>query len=181
MTGALFLALAALLAGCGNPVVDDEISALGDEKPGVPPSEYHRPGQPCVLCHGPYEGADPELSLAGTIYATAEEPVPIEGVRVLVTDSVGAKREKRTNCAGNFFWTAEEYIPSFPLKVEIAFQSASGPERRASMGSRIGRDGSCAGCHVGERSDASPGRVFCAPSQPTPPFPVPDAACGVVR
>src|SRR5262245_45902070 len=118
--------LSALLAGCGNPTVDDEIAALGEEKEGVPPSQYHRPGQPCVLCHGPYEGADPEMSLAGTIYATAAEPVAIEGARVLVTDSVGMKVEKSTNCAGNFFWTAEEYAPSFPLKVEIVCPAPGG-------------------------------------------------------
>src|SRR5262249_39649565 len=54
----LFLALVAP-AGCGNPAVDPKIAALGPEANGVPQGEFHRSGQPCLLCHGPYGGASP--------------------------------------------------------------------------------------------------------------------------
>src|SRR5450432_160855 len=49
--------LVCALVGCGDPVHDTAVSALGPEAPGVPKGPLHRPGQPCVLCHGPQGSA----------------------------------------------------------------------------------------------------------------------------
>ena len=95
------------LAGCGNRAVDERIAILGDEDPNNPPSEFHRPGQPCVLCHGEYLRETPIMSVGGTIYAVptkdAEKPLPVKGVTVKMTDSFGEQYEVGTNCAGNFY------------------------------------------------------------------------------
>ena len=60
--------LLALLTSCGDPVRDEQIEALGEEQPEFPPSAIHRPGQPCVLCHSQYGGAEPEMSMGGTLF-----------------------------------------------------------------------------------------------------------------
>lgn len=169
LTAAPALALGVALAACGNPALDDRIDALGDEVPGVEPSAFHRPGQPCVLCHGPYFGAQPELSIGGTIFATDRGRVPVEGAVVRIWDSVGDSRELTTNCIGNFFAKKEDWDPLFPLKVEVEFglPGKEATDRRlVGMSSRIEREGSCAGCHVDNKSEvsqtqASPGRVYC--------------------
>lgn len=177
----LITALGALAIGCGDRLTDERIEALGDEVPGVPASEFHRPGQPCLLCHGEYEGAAPAFSVAGTIFATpitdGEKPSPVEGVTVTITDSFGDTKTKKTNCIGNFFIKADEWQPGFPLAAKIEYPSVTGTGTTpAYMSSRIGRDGSCAGCHEGPRSLGSPGVVFCV-DQPENPFPEPDSSC----
>src|SRR5690242_19448607 len=110
----------ALVAGCGNPVQDARIAALGPEDPAVPASDIHRPGQPCLLCHGPYKGASPEMVVAGTIYGYAydvdnkgADPIPVENVTIELhdaysnqpVDETGKKLDIATNCAGNFWVT----------------------------------------------------------------------------
>ena len=169
MRAASPLLFAAVLAACGNPSVDDRIEALGEETPGVEPGPYHRPGQPCVLCHGPYFGAGPELSIGGTVFATDRGRVPVEGAVVRIWDSVGDSRELATNCIGNFYVAKEDWDPLFPLKVEVEFGLPGGEaadRRLVGMSSRIERDGSCAGCHVDNKAEvsqtqASPGRIYC--------------------
>ncbi len=180
-TSALAFASLAALAGCGDPAIDQQVAALPPEVSGVPTSEFHRPGQPCLLCHGPYEGASPQFSVAGTVFAT---PVPmggtatsVGGVVVTITDSFGDTRTKTTNCIGNFFITTDEWLPGFPLAAKIEYPSLSGTGTTpAYMSTRIGRDGSCAGCHHGERAPDTPGVVFCVDA-PADPFPVPGSDC----
>jgi hypothetical protein len=194
MKRALFAPIVLLLAaaGCNHPVADAEIRALGPEDPSVPPSEYHRPGQPCLVCHGPYQGASPEMVVAGTIYGYAYtnatrdlEPIPVKDVRIELFDArattVVDKRttEKlpiKTNCAGNFFVTSDQWDAAFPLSVAIYCPvEGMDEELRQPMTTRISRDGSCAGCHDGNpnfktQPDAgdpgpnqgTPGWVFCA-------------------
>lgn len=173
--------LALLAAACSNPVLDEKVAALGPETPGVAPSEWHRPGQPCLLCHGPYGGAHPEMSVAGTIFATPEKkgeaPAGVEKVIVTVTDSFGDVVEKKTNCIGNFFITTEEWQPGFPLAAKIEYPSLTGDGTTpAYMATRIGRDGSCAGCHEGPRSPSTPGSIYCV-DQAENPFPEPAKDC----
>jgi hypothetical protein len=188
--GALTLALLALagLPACSNPVVDQKIADLGPEVDGVLPSEFHRAGQPCLLCHGPYGGASPQMVVAGTIFATPEHkgkaPSGVEGVIVTITDSFGdsPKKIKKTNCIGNFFITLDDWPtaagPGFPLAAKIEYPSVGGGKGTtpAYMSTRIGRDGSCAGCHFGPRAEDSPGSVFCVDAT-TDPFPVPGSDC----
>jgi hypothetical protein len=172
---------AAALTACGNPAIDDQVKALGPEVDGVAPSEYHRPGQPCLLCHGVYGGAKPLMSVAGTIFAIPERKgkpsTGVEGVIVTVTDSFGDVKTKKTNCIGNFFITADEWEPGFPLAAKIEYPSTSGKGTTpAYMSTRIGRDGSCAGCHHGLRAADTPGSIYCIDST-TNPFPVPGSDC----
>lgn len=176
----LWLGLFALLPlGCGNPAVDVRIDALGEEKSGVEPGEFHRPGQPCVLCHSTYYGAEPEMSVGGTIYATPKQDIPVAGVRVTMIDAQGDARTVTTNCIGNFFIPKESWDPLFPLHAEIEFDvpGTEGLEKRAVMATRINRDGSCAGCHEGAPNQGSPGRVYCALDSAGYDFPEPDASC----
>jgi hypothetical protein len=175
----LLPALASLL-GCGNPAIDQQIAALPPEVAGVPKSEFHRPGQPCLLCHGPYVGASPEMSVAGTVFATpvtSGAPTPVGSVVVTVTDSFGDVHTKTTNCIGNFYITTDEWQPGFPLAAKIEYPSLSGSGTTpAYMSTRIGRDGSCAGCHHGPRADDTPGSVYCVDAD-ADPFPVPGKDC----
>lgn len=166
---------AVALAGCGNPVVDSRIAALGDEDPNVAAGEFHRAGQPCVLCHSVYEGASPELSIGGTIFATVMDQIPVDKAMVTLTDSNGETRVVPTNCVGNFYITKDEWIPAFPLQALVTYSVPSAgagvPElRQKPMNSRISRDGSCATCHDGKRTQASVGWIFCEEMQLAPPF-----------
>lgn len=172
------LGLGLALAGCGNPAIDQQVDALPPEVPGVPQSEFHRPGQPCLLCHGPYGGAKPEMSVAGTIFATpGKAPTPVGGVVVTITDSFGDVHTKTTNCIGNFFIKSDEWLPGFPLAAKIEYPSLGGTGTTpAYMSTRIGRDGSCAGCHHGVRGLDTPGSVYCVDA-PTDPFPAPGSDC----
>ena len=45
LSSCALVAGALALAGCGNPVIDVKIAALGGEVTGVEPSEHHRPGR----------------------------------------------------------------------------------------------------------------------------------------
>jgi hypothetical protein len=172
-------ALASLVASaCGNPAVDARIEALGEEDPDVPPGEHHRPGQPCVLCHGPYYGAEPLMSIGGTVYATPSDDTPVAGAVVTLFDSQGDTRSVSTNCIGNFFITKDQWDPLFPLHAELAFEApGSGVQKRVVMSSRISRDGSCAACHEGTPNQGSPGWVYVAAAGSGVTFPKPDASC----
>lgn len=183
----LLPAALAALAACGNPAVDRRIDALGLEQAGVEKGEFHRPGQPCLLCHDVYGGAT-VFSVAGTIYGTPtnttdKDPAndaaqPVNGVKVTLTDSFGKAFTATTNCIGNFSVTPDKYAPDFPLRAEIEYPvpAEAGATKRDVMATRISRDGSCAGCHVGDRNQKGPGRVYCSDAPPAP-FPPPDKGC----
>ena len=192
-----------VLVACGNPSVDELVEDLGDEVEGVPLA-FHRAGQPCVMCHSVYGGADPRMSVAGTIYsvkgmvavtnpdgmATAVPSPPVDQVTVVMFDSFGTKMEVKTDCVGNFHLTPDQWDPFFPLYAEIQFphpkeQPAPGepppPEeesviRRAAMGTWIQREPSCNACHAGEPNQGSAGKVYCMEAMPDPPFLFPNSA-----
>lgn len=155
---ALLAALA--LAGCPSPVQDERIESLGPEPDQ--PSELHRPGQPCLACHGEYVGEEPLLVVGGTVYASPVDSTPFEGATVELTDATGSSIVKTTNEAGNFLVEEGEWEPVFPLRAVVACAEPDGRVRRNVMGTRINREGSCAGCHADEApSQLGPGRVFC--------------------
>lgn len=148
-TPARLLSLAALALGattpsCTDPVLDKAVDRLGKETQNVDKGPYHRPGQPCLLCH--QEGgsaSNAPFTVAGTIFAQPNRWVGVESAEVRMTDAEGTKYIAKTNCTGNFFVKPEEWNPHFPILVEVGKGSV-----RRSMKSVIGREGSCAGCHA---------------------------------
>jgi len=159
---------AVLLTACTNPVVDDQVALYGEELADVPPSEFHRPGQPCVLCHSEYGGATPQLVLGGTVFADQRSFLPVENVEVRLYDAVGDVYTMISNCIGNFYLKTEGKIPQFPLAVEIRcpqFDASGNPvegQKVRNMNSWIGRDGSCATCHSLRGTEVdSTGWIFC--------------------
>jgi hypothetical protein len=157
---------ACLALGCANPAVDSRIEALGEEpNPDLQDFQYHRPGQPCVLCHGEYEEEDPVMSVGGTIFQTPMNRLPVEGAVIRIWDSAGETRTATTNCVGNFWIPKEEWDPLFPLHVEVEYQAAGSDTFRVEpMATRISRDGSCATCHqdmTPKTQQYTPGWVYC--------------------
>lgn len=167
------VSLLLLLSACSGPVEEALIESLGPELEGVPPSEFHRPGQPCLACHGREVGDGPVMTVGGTVFATPTDRVPVKNVLVRITDATGDTRNATTNCVGNFFIEASDWQPVFPLSVNLACPGVPAPK---SMGTLIQREGSCAGCHTGQASLDSPGWVYCASSMPDPPYLV-DPTC----
>ncbi|MFO0546758.1 MAG: hypothetical protein U0271_00155 [Polyangiaceae bacterium] len=176
LAGLGLAALAALsVVACESPIQDDLIDSLGEENPNIPQGEYHRYGQPCLACHGGY-GEGPEWAVAGTIFATPSDDITTSAV-ITITDATGEQKLAPANCAGNFYIKEETWQPVFPLHVEIECTLPDGTKKRAVMGTRINRDGSCASCHEkGPATSTSPGQVYCVPDQPDPPFEV-DPSC----
>ncbi|WP_218920093.1 hypothetical protein [Chondromyces crocatus] len=181
------------LVACGNPAVDVRIAELPEEDPNVPVGEFHRPGQPCVLCHSSYGGDAPVMSIAGTIYAvkglvpnpepaegepTRIAPPPVGDVSVLMYDAFGRRSPPvATNCVGNFYLTKEQWDPVFPVYAEIEFTPPEGTQSlRAAMATWIQREGSCNTCHNGDANQGSVGRIYCMEKMPDPPFDPPTKA-----
>jgi hypothetical protein len=160
---------AALLAGvlawsCGDPVHDAQVDALGPEASGVPTGPTHRPGQPCLTCHGGKGPADLELSVAGTIYQTAATDSPLlAGATVTIYDATqqpdgGAPRTAVTNAAGNFFIKRTEWSPYYALHdISISYPGIDTP---TVMHTTVGRDGSCGSCHFDPKGADTHGHVY---------------------
>jgi hypothetical protein len=152
------IGVAALLiathAGCGDPIRDNAVDALGPEARGVPVGPLHRPGQPCVLCHGETAEA-PTFSFAGTVYVDATSLTPIDDVTVTLIDLFGREFSTTTNCAGNFFVRPREYPLDGPIWVGLRRD-----EVLREMDTPIFRDGSCTGCHDDPAGPASAGHVY---------------------
>jgi hypothetical protein len=141
-------------SSCGDPVHSDAVGALGGEV--TAPGPTHRPGQPCLVCHGGLGPASAEFSFAGTIYKAQDAKDILEGVTVQITDAKSGKGSAKSNNAGNFYIPVESFTPVFPARVQISFPDGANP----SMVSHIGHDGSCASCHSDPASPGSPGHVY---------------------
>ena len=137
------LAIGTLSASCLDPVHSSGVDALGPEAAGVPTGPTHRPGQPCLTCHGG-DGPGPDFAAAGTVYATRDGTAPMPDVAVLLRDSTGATRTAVTNSVGNFYITAGEWTPAFPMFAELHYGDIT-----QKMDTRIGRTAGCAECHRG--------------------------------
>jgi len=152
-------ALGALVLTCSlDPVHDEAMADLGGEAPGVPQGPLHRPGQPCLVCHDG-SAASPAMSVGGTIYAVLGNQAPLAGASVVLTAEDGSMFTATTNAAGNFYVEQTRWQPVYPLRVSVGFGGLT-----AVMTTIIGRDGSCATCHVDPPSRISAGRVYLAPS-----------------
>ena len=175
----LMVALAAVLlsalSGCGNPSYDVQIEQLPPDT-GAKEGGSHRPGQPCLLCHGPYKGASPQLAVAGTVFSdktqadsyvdAAADAAKLgqPGVTVTVYDTaVATGRQKKSDASGNFWLTVDEYTPLFPLGARMDCLKADGTTLQFTMASRISREGSCNACHSVKRDQSSAGWLECAP------------------
>jgi hypothetical protein len=160
------------LSACADPVHSHQVDALGGEQPGVPEGPLHRPGQPCVTCHGDYGPADSEFSFAGTVYQDAVGTQPLPDVRVTLIDSSGKTHETGTNCAGNFFVIKSDYQPVYPVWTTIFFGTQGGQPIPKEMSSPIYREGSCATCHSDPASADATGHVYLSEDPlPLPPSP----------
>src|SRR5215218_7977218 len=84
---------AALLSCRYDPVPQSIIDGLGPET-GEPGPE-HRPGQPCLACHGSYAGTSPQMVFGGTVFTTSDknEIIAASGVPVSVYDSAGTLKK----------------------------------------------------------------------------------------
>jgi len=164
------------LVACSDPVRDGQLSALPGENPNIPVGEYHRAGQPCVLCHspgGPASGSS--FAVAGTIFADPSDAVGVDQATVAFTDTTGSQFTVTTDCVGNFFVPrpgssapGPTWDPQFPIFVRIFKNGVS-----RTMQGQIGRERSCANCHNDPQSTSpeifsSVGHVSLYTSNPPP-------------
>jgi cytochrome c553 len=145
---ALVTGVVALGYGCKyDPVYDDEVAALGKETPGGP-DQYHRPGQPCGLCHRKGGVAKTDFSIAGTVFAGLDNLIGVDSARVDLVDSKGTSPPIGslviTNCVGNFFVLRSDWDPAFPIAVRVTKGVSQ------TMRSQISRTSSCGDCHKPE-------------------------------
>jgi|CZKU01.1.fsa_nt_gi hypothetical protein len=153
---ALATALAMVGASsCIDASHDDQVQALGGEAPGVQKGPNHRPGQPCLVCHGGLGPASARFVMAGTVYAVQGETNPSSGARVHIEDANGAFYTAITNRVGNFYITPAQWAPPLPATVQVTQGQNS-----QQMQTNIGRDGSCAACHTQSPGPTSPGPVY---------------------
>lgn len=149
-----------------DPVHQDAVDALGgSEGPYPDETEFHRRGQPCVLCHGGKGPADTEFLLGGTVFwGKCDDPkkkddcnrAPVGNAHVRIRSAVGAVRCFTTNAAGNFYVKKSDWSDfKFPY---LATVEKDGTVRV--MGSHASREGSCAACHKSEASQSSPGQIY---------------------
>jgi hypothetical protein len=164
------LAGASVLAACGqDPVHDNEVAALGPEAAGVAPGPLHRPGQPCLVCHGGSGPASVQFAVGGTIYqAQSGALVPQNSAVVSLIDTHSVTASATTNTVGNFWVPEAQWTPAFPVHVA----SVTYGDTSVSMTSHIGRDGSCATCHFDPPGGDLVGHVYLVPGdEPDGGFP----------
>jgi hypothetical protein len=141
------------MAGC-DPVLDAKREALGGEAPGVRRGPFHRPGQPCLVCHRD-GGEAPTFSAAGTVFRDPMALEPVYGATVELIDEARTHFIATTNCVGNFFVGPREWTPKFPIWATVRFGDIS-----IDMESSIHLNGDCASCHADPVGPATSGHVF---------------------
>jgi hypothetical protein len=128
---ALCLALASMLAGCG----DD-----GGEGPSM------KPGSDCLSCH---TGGDaPRFTAAGTVFTGPASTTGVAGATVVLTPQSGAPVTLTTNGVGNFY-TSSPLTPP----IDVSVTTGTGPTGMSGASS-----GACGRCH--QPSGAAGGRVY---------------------
>ena len=149
---------AAISASCFNPVHSDDVAALGGETSGVREGPTHRPGQPCLVCHGSDGPGSPEFEIAGTIYEYRDVPSGgVGGVKVQISDSSNPPKTVtlESNRAGNFYLEKKRASFYYPLTVELSdSRIIDAPAGTKSMITPIGRRGDCSFCHVNNLNPA---------------------------
>jgi hypothetical protein len=150
---AALLVVLSSFVSCADPQHDNEVSALGPEQGSTGPE--HRRGQPCLTCHGGSGPGNAQFAMAGTVYAVKGQDAPLSGVDVTLTDANNSVKHATTNRAGNFFVPHDDWSPIYPVHVKLSLSGFDTP-----MGTHIGRDGSCGGCHFEPRGSTTPGHVY---------------------
>jgi hypothetical protein len=149
---------------CVDTEHQDQVQALGSEHPGVPPGPSHRPGQPCLTCHGGSGPASLQFSAGGTVYQYQNDTShPAVGALVQIQDIDGKTWTVKANDAGNFFVTLQDFQPHYPTQMTVTAPDGSVTQRMTSI---VNRDGSCADCHTLTEGPTSPGPVFVAFAPP---------------
>jgi len=139
----------------GDVVQSNGVSALGEDPTGMRNGPLHRAGQPCLVCHGGQGPANAQFSVAGTIYRSHDVATGVNGVNVTLTDSIGNSITALTNDVGNFYLTPKQFTPTYPVRVTIQYLTVTTP-----MLTHIGREGSCATCHLDPEGLNSAGHIF---------------------
>ena len=155
-----------------DPVHRAGVNNLGGEQGALypPESAYHRPGEPCALCHSAAGPADSVFVLAGTIFWGPDRyDRRVDKAYVRIGGPEKTTQCFVTNCNGNFFVKSADYQNlKFPLLVSVERvidPQGKGPNAEKSirarrMSSHIGREASCATCHIlGLRDFGSPGQI----------------------
>ncbi len=132
-----------------------QVDALGGEAPGVSRGPLHRPGQPCLVCHGEGGPASTQFVIAGTVFESQGKTDPANGAQVQIEDVMGAFYTATTNEVGNFYITPNQWSPTMPLQVQV-----SEGKNIEAMDTHIGRAGSCADCHTSTSGPTSAGPVY---------------------
>ena len=65
LSSLLLAAAAAPRRATSTPCTTSAVNALGPEAADIPQGQYHRAGQPCVVCHGDEGPANKQFSIAG--------------------------------------------------------------------------------------------------------------------
>jgi hypothetical protein len=159
--GLVVLALGAASAGassCIDESHDLQVQALGGEASGVSPGPTHRPGQPCLVCHGGLGPASTQFVMAGTTYAVQGETAVAPGAQVQIEDVNGLSYKSTTNQGGNFYIPVAQWSPTYPI-IQVTVSQGQNSQQ---MVTHIGRDGSCADCHTPSPGPTSPGPVYVA-------------------
>jgi hypothetical protein len=152
---ALLGLLAPSPAGCVDETHELAVKALGPEDPNVQPGPLHRPGQPCVTCHGGSGPASKQFSVGGTVFATKGQDAPAPNATVTIEDITGVIESAQTNEAGNFYITVQQWQPSYPILPQVTLGTTT-----QTMSTHVARDGSCADCHTKPESSTSAGPVY---------------------
>lgn len=114
------------------------------------------PGQACIACHASGEG--PRFELAGTLYASANEPDNCggdssSGLTVVITDANGVVTNLTPNSMGNFY--LERATVALPVHAKVV--NAMGAER-AMAAAQL--SGDCNSCHTQTGAQGAPGRIM---------------------
>jgi hypothetical protein len=148
---------------CFDPEHSNEVNALGGEAPGVSPGPLHRPGQPCLVCHGGQGPAKVQFSIGGTAFAANASAQPSNGAEIQLEDVTGSSWHVTANTAGNFFVLQSDWSPTYPLSVPTVTDSSGKANPLHQMITIDNRDGSCAGCHTLTPGTDSVGPVYIYP------------------
>ena len=112
-----------------------------------------RPGDNCLRCHN-------NLSIAGTVYPSAHEPLNCLGIAggstVVVTDAKNKTVNLTVNSSGNFYYQTSFFNPALtpPYVVKVI----SGSKTRTMTAKAT--SGDCNSCHTQNGTQNAPGRIM---------------------